>query len=269
MKIFANNDNNYSLQNVDNFKSILSTSTSVIVDKYANIIVQYLKFAMETLKIKNNTYYKFIIRRGLDALTSVFINIIFYTKNLELTYFHTQKSYYYYIEFIEQITDDQNTFLQMSSRDAITYVYKKTIYDINNDYRKNMETSFENVKKFDLINASIKLYKVIIYKLLGNEKFYNFLKFNEYVSKLENIFKKINNLNFATDKMLILESLIFILDDKIDDIDVFVEMINVIIKRLNKKSELIIKLEEKMKSTELFNDKCVVFNEKLINALLE
>ena len=114
MKISSTNENNYSLQNVDNFKSVLTTSVNVILDKYLNIVVQYLKFAMETLKIKNILYYKFVIVRGLDVVTNVFNNILFYTKNLELTYFHTQKAYYYYIEFMEQITDDQNIFLKMS-----------------------------------------------------------------------------------------------------------------------------------------------------------
>ena len=269
MKISSTNENNYSLQNVDNFKSVLTTSVNVILDKYLNIVVQYLKFAMETLKIKNILYYKFVIVRGLDVVTNVFNHILFYTKNLELTYFHTQKAYYYYIEFMEQITDDQNIFLQMSSRDAITYVYKKTIYDINNDYRKNIETSSENATKFDLLNANINLYKIMLYKLLNNDVFYNYLKNNTYVSKLENVVKKINYFSFGIEKIQILDSFIGILDDKVSDIDSFFELINLVIKKLNKNSELLYKLKEKIKSTELFNDASVEYNDKFINILME
>jgi hypothetical protein len=57
--------------------------------------------------------------------------LLLYTKNLDLTHFHCQKSFYYYVEFVGQILEDDKTFLQLTSRDATIYVYKKTIYDIH------------------------------------------------------------------------------------------------------------------------------------------
>ena len=60
------------------------------------------------------------------------------TGYLELSFYHTQKAYYFYIEYIEQISDDNITFLQLTSRDAILFVYKKTIFELNNDCKKKI-----------------------------------------------------------------------------------------------------------------------------------
>ena len=56
-----------------------------------------------------------------------------YTKNLEITMHHCKKAYCYYVEFIGQIGDDNHSFLQLNSKDATLFVYKKTIFEINNN----------------------------------------------------------------------------------------------------------------------------------------
>lgn len=59
-----------------------------------------------------------------------------YTKNLNITYIQCQKAVYYYIEFICQIGDSSHSFLQLNSKDATLFVYKKTIFEINNEIIK-------------------------------------------------------------------------------------------------------------------------------------
>ena len=152
MKSHENLENNYSLHNVDNFSKTLDISVNDVVKKYTELVIEYLKFIYENIKVQNLTYSKFIVIRGLETITNVFSIILYYTKNIDLTYFQCQKSFYYYIEFIGQISEDQHTFLHLSSRDAITYVYKKTFFEINNDFRKNiLSLTKENMTKFDLI----------------------------------------------------------------------------------------------------------------------
>jgi hypothetical protein len=77
-----------------------------------------------------------------------------YTQNLDAAFHHAQKSIYYYLEFIAQVAEQKNAFLQLSSRDAITYVYKKTIYLINNLESKKLKSDIINT-----INTYIQLYK--------------------------------------------------------------------------------------------------------------
>ena len=83
----------------------------------------------------------FILLRGLHTLKHIFNTIILYTKNLELTVYHTKKAYLFYVEFIGQIGEDNNSYLQLNSKDATLFVYKKTIFEINNDFRQSYITN--------------------------------------------------------------------------------------------------------------------------------
>ena len=77
----------YSLYNDDNYKSILNVTINDIISKYNLVIIEYFK-----LKI---TGVREIIR-GLDTISHVFEIMILYTKNLDMTYYHSQKAFYFY-----------------------------------------------------------------------------------------------------------------------------------------------------------------------------
>jgi hypothetical protein len=101
--------------------------------------------------------------RGLETITHVFHYILFYSKNLDMAYYHSQKSFYYYVEFIGQISDDQNTYLQLSSRDATIYVYKKTIFEINNENKRLFNIiNNDTIQKLDCVQLQTQMYKHII-----------------------------------------------------------------------------------------------------------
>ena len=159
----------YTLLNISNFNKIMSSSIKNVLEKYILLIVEYNNFISEKINIKNKKYYEFIYNRGLDTISHVFSMILFYTKNLDITYYHSQKSFYFYVEFIEQIIDIQHSFLQLSSRDASIFVYKKTIYEINNEYRKSIDSNKEtNSNEFEIINLYIEIYKLLV-KLKPNQ----------------------------------------------------------------------------------------------------
>jgi hypothetical protein len=82
-----------------------------------------------------------------------------------MAYYHSQKAFYYYTEFIGQITGDQNVFLQLTSRDAMMFVYKKTIFEIHNDYKKTnvllVDLTNEN-EKMEFLDAYVEIIKNIV-----------------------------------------------------------------------------------------------------------
>src|SRR5210317_348621 len=84
--------------------------------------------------------------------------LLLYTKNLDLTIYHTQKSILYYIEFIGQIGDDNHSFLKLNSKDATLFTYKKTIFDVNQEYRKEYEESKETKKRLKNLSLFINVY---------------------------------------------------------------------------------------------------------------
>ena len=112
----SNKDNNYSLHNLENYKKNIDTDIAEVTEKYYKLLLEYYKFIIENIKIKNENLTRFIIIRGLDTITNVFNNILYYTKNIDMTYFHCQKSFYFYVEFVGQISEDEKMFLQLTSR---------------------------------------------------------------------------------------------------------------------------------------------------------
>lgn len=189
---YDNNENNFSYNNIDNYKKEFEYEIIQVLDKIKDLIIEYYKFCIDNIKIKNLNNFKFIIIRGLDTIINVFNISLFYTKNLELTYFQSQKAMYLYLEFICQINDDEKIFLQLNSRDAMVYVYKKTIYEINFDYKKNNENINEFTQiKLNIINSYINIYKLLLYKLINND-FYNHIDFDNIIQLIISI-NSINN----------------------------------------------------------------------------
>lgn len=154
----TNPQQNHSLQNIENYKSEFSCSSTEIFSKYIGILSEYFINCSETINIQNETYYKYVIIKGMETVAHVFRILLLYTKNLSLTYYHCQKSFYYYVEFISQIGDNNHSFLQLNSRDASLFVYKKTIYEINQEIRKTFISTVQDNVIMNNIDILIHIY---------------------------------------------------------------------------------------------------------------
>ena len=253
-------ENNYSLQNSENYKNEENFNENEAIKKYSELIIEYFKFIMENIKIKNSSLSKFIIIRGLDTITNVFLYIIHYSKNVDLTYFHSQKSYYFYIEFVGQISDDEKKFLQLTSRDATTYVYKKTIFDINNEFKKKNEVLSPEFKcKLNIIKSTINLYQIYMLKIIQAK--------NIEINKLESMIKlteKINNFNNKS-KIILLEKITDKLYNKFENNDLFFDINYLLVKKFIKNIDVINKVEEKINNQECNNKMKDLSIHKFIN----
>ena len=176
------------IYNTENYKSTIHNTSQDILAKISIIIIEYMRLISEKINIKNKHYYIFIFERGIETLIHVFSMIFYYTKNLDLTFYHSQKAYYFYIEFIEQISDDNITFLQLSSKDAVMFVYKKTIFELNNERKKTMPLLTTDEKSIvSYTDVHIQIYKKFVSYILNHSEFI-------YENKLEYI-------NLCCDKM--------------------------------------------------------------------
>jgi len=260
-----NNNNNsnssnfafYSLNNVENYKSTLNYSINEILNKHNLLIVDYLKFITEKVHLKNVNCNKFIIIRGLETVSHVFNNILYYSKNIDLAFYHGQKAFYFYVEFIEQISDEQHTFLQLNSRDASMFVYKKTIFDINNEYRKNMllNTSHKNyLEHFDILHIYNNIIKSIISFLTEKCKFLNdnkIIEMNNILNNLKPIFDKICNLKLNKNVYNIILKFIGQLNKDITS-KKYIEIIELFLKKIHKGKVVEIKLMEKIYHSDFY-----------------
>jgi len=239
-------ENNYSLKNIDLFNKNLNIETNKIIQLYSELVIQYFKFITENnnnIKAKNFYLFAFIITRGLETVTNVYCFLLYHTKNVDVAYFHSQKSFYFYVEFIGQISEDENMFLQLSSRDAALYVYKKTIFELNSnsDTKNNLNnlnilsTENEINNKLNEINFYINLYKTFFYKIIQNNDFNN-----KHIETLHNIYNRLNNCKIKKSIFLVFDTLIDKLFYKISNINYFFEIsLKLINKILTEKSSSI------------------------------
>jgi len=258
MKLHNSEYPQYILHNIDNYKPLVRNTSQEILTKFTQVIIEYMLLISEKINIKNKHYYVFIFERGIDAIIHIFSMIYFYTKNLDLTVYHSQKAYYFYIEFIEQISDDNITFLQLNSKDALLFVYKKTIYDLNNEYKKKILplTNEENII-IHYTDAIIDIYKKIIRGLINHNDFKYENKI-EYIVICCNKIQKISSiLNKNKIKINYVECIYLFINLLIEiqnrSIDMFVDSLEEFIKCLETKKKL---SDEKKIINKIYN--CVI-----------
>jgi hypothetical protein len=145
------------------FESTSMTTVS-IVGNYLKLLETFHLLFNKNIVTKKIHYTDFIYKQGMKCLNHIFILLLHYTNNLPFTYYHCEKGIYYFTEFISQI-ENENSFLKLSSIDAIIFVYKKTIYNINKkmaiqNAREFISSANEIIKTITNIN-SINRYSII------------------------------------------------------------------------------------------------------------
>ena len=220
--------NELTIYNMECYNTEIDADTNEIVIKLHELLIEFIGFITENIKLKNLKIYKFIIIRGLNTVTNVFNHLLLYTKNLNLTCLYSQKAYYYYIEFISQITDDDNIFLQLTSRDTMVYVYKKTIYCIPKEFQMNISNSIHSEKTNEILNIYnlyVHLYENILIKIIHDGELNS-----EIITKLENlfIFTELSNYNMITIQYM--NDVVNNLCNKIKEVDYFIDICWFVIK---------------------------------------
>jgi len=259
------------LYNTSNYKPCIEHSISQILNKYVEVLIEYMRFISEKIIMKKS-YYRFIFERGVETISHVFSVIFYYTKNLEITFYHSQKAYYFYIEFIEQMTDDNVTFLKLSSRDAILFVYKKTIFDLNNEYKKNIkEPTSEDKTIMILLDSHTYIYKNIIKFIIYHNDFKYETKV-DYINKCCDSIEFISKtLNMASNKTKVnyidcLYLFITLLTDKKIDILDFFRVLDEFIKKIISKK----KFDEKVIKNKIYDTEINNFiNNNDLNMIVE
>lgn len=124
-------DEMYSLKNPTVYLNANICTSNSTCSHYRQIVIEYFDAAVKqqsNMLIKHNDMFKYILIRGLETITHVFVLVMHYTHNIDAACYHSQRGIILYLEFISQIHESVNNFLKMTSRDAVMYVYKKTIF---------------------------------------------------------------------------------------------------------------------------------------------
>jgi len=193
-----NEDKKIKIFDIKNYNKTLSVKTEHILIKFRELINGYLFHITENIIVQNIEYYLFILLRGLNTIKHIFNTLLLYTKNLDLTAYHTKKAYLFYVEFIGQIGEDTHSYLQLNSKDATLFCYKKTIFELNNEYRKKHVLTKPEKETLLYVNDFSQLTIEIFKETLNNKNYSGDTKMSYmmYIQKMTNkILDKLINLN--------------------------------------------------------------------------
>ena len=181
---------NLTLSNVENYKNELDSNEHILFLKYVGLIHELFQGCTEKIYIQKEDYLKYIMIKGIKNTFYIYNFLLLYTKNVELAIYHTQKSIIYYIEFISQIGEDTNNLLQLNSKDATLFIFKKTIFEVNDDTRKNYKENKATSEKLDMLQLYIGFYNNILTQVISEYDF----KINNTISLQKIIFTKLYNI---------------------------------------------------------------------------
>lgn len=167
---------------IENYNKTLDINVCILFLKYIGLIHELIDNIAENIHIQKNNYLKHIIIKGIKNTTYIYTFLLLYTKNLELTIYHTQKSILYYVEFIGQLEENIHNVLKLNSTDATLFIYKKTIFDIDSDYIKQYIETSEIKEKMSYLGQYIDIY--------NNTMIQYIIKFDFNINNL-NVFSKI------------------------------------------------------------------------------
>ena len=105
-----------------------------IILKYALIIKEYFDLMNQNETLKNLSNPNPSLYIGMNAIHRVFEYILIKNKNIDHAYYYSQKCYYYYLEYMEQIHKSdllQNlNHIEKQKEDYINTYFTKDIKDI-------------------------------------------------------------------------------------------------------------------------------------------
>lgn len=153
------------LGDILNYNDNINVNVCVLFLKYVKIINELINTIIDNINVKNPEYLKYILIKGIKNTTYIYTFLLLYTKNINLTICHTEKSILYYVEFIGQINQETNNFLKLSTTDATLFIYKRTIFDINCEFRNNYIETVETKNTLDSLHQYIDIYNdsIILY----------------------------------------------------------------------------------------------------------
>lgn len=170
----------FSLSDQHIYSNKISLPQSIIEEHFKKLVIEYFEFIHKDEKkivTSNIEVFKYTLIRGLETIAHVYKMVLLYTNNVTAAIYHSQRSICLYVEFILQIIENHQTFLKLTTKDAVLYVYRETIFRLKKDDRRSKPTkenidSVEN-EKYKLREKINKiLYDVVDYiqnKMVGTD----------------------------------------------------------------------------------------------------
>ena len=144
-----------------------NTIKTQIIEKYYSVIEDFLIQLEKILVHIPDINITICMVIGINSIHRVFEYVIIKTKNIEKAFYYAQRTYIYYIEYMEQIhnVNLQNT---LNQTDAVLFIYKKTLFEIHNGDDSKMFDTITNIMTLEeeITEINNKDYNIWLHKLL-------------------------------------------------------------------------------------------------------
>ena len=154
------------LSNKDNYLTELGCDYHQLAQTYIVMVEYYITIIEQTVQMDNESYYTYILCKGLENLKNIFRLLLVYTKNKAMSAFQTEKAMLYYTEFMGQISNEHSFIINLNGKDATLFIFKKTLYELIN---KDSSMTAVDMKTISVMDQFIDTHSAIMNVLLTSE----------------------------------------------------------------------------------------------------
>ena len=124
----------------------------IIIHIFNDLLNDYLNHMNQSELLKNIPNSNYIVCLGINSIIHIFKIFLNRTKNINTTYFHCQKAFYCYLEYIEQL-NKLNLIHNLKFFNAISFIYKNTFTELDNEISKQPNNFSSNNDNGILIHS--------------------------------------------------------------------------------------------------------------------
>jgi len=205
----TNNSDNSEFVDLADKKYYLETmefTSAEMISTFDTLSCNYFSLIEEHYKRHNKEFGDYILLKGHNMLCSVFELTLLYTNNLLVTCNTVQRSVLLFCEFVSQINHDKYNYLRLSIRDAVLFVYKKTIYRLNTGQACMLTSNEQGRERHRLLDKHHALVSGLIRNFLDNKYRDDIL--TELSKRLQKLDKKLLSICFYLDQDYTLQQIV-------------------------------------------------------------
>ena len=110
---------------------------------YLTVIADLVRLYCAQITTTNATYFNYVLMTGIRTSTHVYRLLSLYNDDITSVLTSAIRGNFFFVEFVGQIGEDHHTFLRLDVRDASLFVYKKTLFELDEDKRTDFGCGHE------------------------------------------------------------------------------------------------------------------------------
>ena len=124
----SHTDSSKLLSKSESYNLVIDYTTTQCVEMYIHLFIRYIDGWKSICPTIPETVRSYMFSQGVNIVSNVFSLVLLNTKNLNISSLVTDRAFQYYCAFVYQMTQEMSENITLSTRDAIQFVYRKSIY---------------------------------------------------------------------------------------------------------------------------------------------